>query len=145
MAKTNFTKVEEVLTEGLLKIERDRLLQIADETSGKTKIESKDILEQKTLFKTIKYHLKYLKKLKINPFEKSTYNKKEIKDLLKIETLLEEKDFKKLQSFNDSLETYKKQEEPMKKEALDEALIEQMRLKQINKRFNINENWLPLT
>lgn len=145
MAKTNFTKVEEVLTEGLLKIERDRLLEIADETSGKTQIESKDILEQKKLFKTIKYHLKYLKKLKINPFEKSTYNKKEIKDLLKIETLLEEKDFKKLQSFNDSLETYKKQEEPMKKEALDEALIEQMRVKQINKRFNINENWLPLT
>ena len=145
MAKTNFTKVEEVLTEGLLKIERDRLLEIADETSGKTQIESKDILEQKKLFKTIKYHLKYLKKLKINPFEKSTYNKKEIKDLLKIETLLEEKDFKKLQSFNDSLETYKKQEEHMKKEALDEALIEQMRVKQINKRFNINENWLPLT
>ena len=141
MAKTNFTKVEEVLTEGLLKIERDRLLEIADETSGKTQIESKDILEQKKLFKKIKYHLKYLKKLKINPFEKSTYNKKEIKDLLKIETLLEEKDFKKLQSFNDSLETYKKQEEPMKKEALDEALIEQMRVKQINKRFNINENW----
>jgi len=146
MAKTNFTKVEEALAEGLRKIEVNKLLNIADEVSGANKEnESKLTAEQKNLLTLLQCDLKFLRKLGKNPFEKSSFNRVEIIKLLKDPSLITEEGWKKLSEFKTHVTLFKKTIEKLGKVKTDDDLVTQQRKKHITKRFNINDDWLPLT
>jgi len=149
MAKTNYTKVEEALAEGLRKMEVGRLLDIADEVSAAKKEPGKGDKpalhpEQKLLFAALQRDLKYLHKLEKDPFEKGKFDKKEIVKLLKDPTSITEADWQKLKEFKEHVTNFKAEIEKQGVQKTDEERVEDQRRKQITKRFNINDKWLPL-
>jgi hypothetical protein len=159
MAKTNYTKVEEALAEGMRKIEVNRLLDIADErrqspvaTAGRVvmqDIKNKvDTLHLKRL-EALHRELKALEKGGHDPCGKLKIDKAEIKRFRKDPTALTPIEWEKVKTARDQLATFKAKIEKKRMETSDDDLVNQdlvnqQRKKQVTKRFNINEKWIPL-
>lgn len=170
MAKTDFTKVEEVLAEGMRQIEVNRLLSEADENAAKNKAKvasptanqeaSKVNAIQLQRLSTIRQDLKAFEKQGIDPYAKLQIDKEEIKKFIKNPESLASSDWDKIKIIKEKISVFKKElelnKEPLqsgfddKKEAsdvpvtIDDELINKERKTQKNKRFNINNKWLPL-
>lgn len=183
MSKTNFTKVEEAFTDGLRKIEVEKLLRIADENSPTKKTSefksppsNEQPIEQKKLLITLRFELKTLPK----ETKKEVYEKLGIEagvlELIKETKALKEEDFEKLKMLKEKIESHKEElenialkQKEMKESKLknvrnfrrkpvvevenkepndlpkkEEIFIEKQRKDQRTKRFNINQNWIPL-
>jgi len=138
MAKTNYTRVEEALAEGLRKMEMNRLLIIADTVSGKQPPSSHQ--EHTQFLKMLHHDLRNLQKAGKDPFEKGNFDKDEILKYLKDPTSISEEGWKKIEDFKKHITILKGE----KKED-DEKLIEEQRKSQKTKRFNIKDKWIPLT
>jgi hypothetical protein len=140
MAKTNFTKVEEVLTEGMRKIEVDRLLDIADRNMGKDLPQSAPKVTTFHLkrLSTVYHDLVNLDKQGKNPYVNLNINKEEIKKFVDNPKTLSPQDWEKIKEIKNKIEGFKS------KEKKDEDLIEKERKSQTNKRFNVNDKWIPL-
>lgn len=153
MAKTNYTKVEEALAEGMRKIEVTRLLDIADENaainSGKvppvapTKPSKDNAIHLKRLT-TIYHDLKLLEKAGKEPYTQLKIKKEEIKNFIKDPSALNADDWNKVKMWKGLVAEYKAVVKEQQHEPSNEDLIKQQRKQQTTKRFNINEKWIPL-
>ncbi len=149
MSKTNFTKVEEALAEGLRKIELEKLRQEAK--ARKQQAESPATppspeldAEHRRKKHALKLTLKWLLKQDKGIYSKLKTSEKEVKRLLEGPGELSEFDWEVLEMILTRADTIKKE---MKKKAgalEDEELVEEQRTKHLTKRFNVNDKWLPL-
>jgi hypothetical protein len=148
MAKTNFTKVEEALDEGLRKITINRLLQLADVAAGigQTKPQTKERDEETHahIIASIQRDLKFIVKKDPSVFSKIGFKKKDVKDFIDRAHALTPEEWEALKKIQEKVESYKKELVKSLPKTSNEDLIEGERVKHINKRFNVNEKWLPL-
>ncbi len=146
MAKTNYTKVEEALDEGLRKMTVNRLLESTESAKDQVadKASTKPSGAQGQQIAAIQTELKHLQKQGQKPYEKLGINKKDIKRYIEHPEALTLEDWNNIKKLKEKIDAFKKELEKIPHSS-DEELIEQERHKHINKRFNVNEKWLPLT
>lgn len=146
MGKTNFTKVEESLAQGLHKMEVQRLLQEADKASGKPpppKKEAEPELppEKKQMIKDLELNIARLKAKDSKIYDKLKVKRSTIERFIKQSLKLSEDDWKHAAILLKRTENLLKEMFPSKP---DDKLVEDEQTKHLNKRFNVNEKWLPL-
>lgn len=140
MAKTNFTKVEGALEEGMRQMIVQHLHTLADSISN---TKPKDETSQKKLMAALKFGLNRMEKQDAELYKKLGISKVELKKLIEKKEILSDEDFEKIKSIKAKVEALKKELEEKSPESNDQ-LIEKERVKHINKRFNTNDKWLPL-
>jgi hypothetical protein len=155
MAKTNYTKVEEALDQGLKRMAVERLLEesktpnnqqlrnpgIAYPEEIEKHIDPQILKAQKELMSSLKRNLEVLSKLDKSIFEKLGCKRSEIKHLMdNIENMTLE-DWEKMKKIHEKIKSLK---EELKKIQEDEHVINQNRVKETKKRFNVKKDWLPL-
>lgn len=138
MAKANYTKVEEALNEGLLKMTMEQLHALTD---GKPQDKDR---EQGRLVAALKFDFEWISKNDPSIFTQLGLKKSEMKELLKTPSELTPDDWKALLVLKSRIDGYKKEFCAQHPAQDDQQLIEKERIKHINKRFNTNEKWLPL-
>lgn len=139
MSKTNFTKVEEALAEEMRKMAIQKIVG----SSSKAPLEDEGNASQKIIKQLIRDINPLIKKDK-QIFSKLGFQKEQIKSILEEDPLnIKAEDWKILMQFKEKLDSYKA-EKKKKAEGIEETLVEDERRKHINKRFNINDEWLPL-
>lgn len=145
MAKTNFTKVEGALDEGLRQMTVQHLHALADSIKGLRveNIEKSDIASQKKIIAILKFELTWMESNNISLPKDLGVTKSEIKKIIEKAPPLESQDFEKIKTIKNYLETLKKELEKALPQSNDE-IVEKERVKHINKRFNTNDKWLPL-
>lgn len=138
MPKTNYTKVEEVLEQGLRKMNIDQLF---DET-GKTG--PKELKAQKKLLETVQREIKFFDSKKHKTlYEGLGLKKQDIKALLS-NAQLTPTEWEKIKEIKAKIDKYRRELAAQLPSETNENLIEQERVKHINKRYNVNDKWLPL-
>lgn len=148
MAKTNYTKVEEALTEGYRKMEVNKLLVAADENAagkGKKKTDETKKIDPLLLRRLTKIDqdLQFLEKNGKDPYGQLNIDKEEIQKFVKFPSTLIPQDWEKVKLIKEKIEEYKAALE--RKEAIsDDELIKEQRKEQKTKRFNVNKKWIPL-
>lgn len=143
MAKTNFTKVEDALNEGLLKMNIAGLHEAATTASQKEPTGSGDPAAQKRLLvAAIQFELKHCKDDQL--FAAGGFSRGELKKALqRVEDITPEK-WKQLEDFRQKASDYKKSKAEKQPEDANEKLIDQQKKKHVNKRYNTKDQWLPL-
>lgn len=144
MAKTNYTKVEDALTAGLQKISIDRLLELADAAEGKDSPTDEQTRLRGQVLLALHTELQYLKSKGQHPYSKLNVDKKNLKKYLDDPALLTPEEWEKIKTIKKNLDAFKKSIAESLPQQSDDALIEEERKKQKNKRFNVNDKWLPL-
>lgn len=153
MAKTNFTKAENLLKENLTKIEVTRLGKIAD-IAQKVKPEMRKLIEQaatvgakaeldrKLLLRRI---LRAMKEFNSPEFYQAIgMSSDELETLLKDPSEISPDDWNRLYIIREKIMSFRKSYQETHPEVSESTLIEKERHRHINKRFNVNEKWLPL-
>ena len=142
MAKANFTKVEEALAEGLRKMTIENLGEMADKAkadrTGKPSDDKLTEKKQALILASLKQDLKWLYKKDRTFYKKLEMTKKSVNELID-----NPMDWDKIKELKIKVEKCK-QEMLVEGKESNEQLVEQERSKHINKRFNINDKWLPL-
>lgn len=137
MAKTNYTKVDAVLTQSLKKMAVDQLFEPKKTATTLSK-------SQQQLLNSLKRDIKKFP-TKTHP---KLYEQLELKRLdlkKKIEnTSFTQEDWQFLETVAKKIESYKQELLKQKPAIEDSSLVEKERVKHVNKRFNVNEKWLPL-
>ncbi|CRX39275.1 hypothetical protein [Estrella lausannensis] len=146
MGKTNFTKVEESLAQGLHKMEVERLLNEADKASGKPPPPKKETSpelaeEKKKLIKDLELNINRLKAKDSKIFEKLKVKRSTVQKFTENPQKLSEEDWKHAAILLKRTETLLKEMVPDK---ANDKLVEDEQTRHLNKRFNVNEKWLPL-
>lgn len=141
MGKTNFTKVEEALREGLDKLQRDKLLQQADEAQLKHKTKK---TTDNQLVEVIRRDLNQIKKKDKKFLKELGFTKNEIKALLDKEGDHSLEELKQLGSLEEKIAAYKQALKSRRVQEPDDEIVEREKKHHINKRFNVNDDWLPL-
>lgn len=146
MGKTNFTKVETSLEEGMRRMEISRLLNEADKASGKTPPpppEEKPKLspEKRKLIKDLELNIVRLRSRDRKIFSTLKVKYSTVKKMIGNALSLKEEDWKHLATLLKKTDALIKERMP---EMVDDKVIESEKEKHINKRFNVNEKWLPL-
>jgi len=154
MGKTNFTKVEEALAAGLTKMNLNNLGKLADvakqfgdpelrpfaeqalEAADKTK------LEKTTTLYHVLHGIKTIKDKKF--YEDIGISRDDIAKILEKPNNITPEDYEKLLVIKAKILDRKKQLMEANPEKSDDQLVSKERKKHINKRFNVNEKWLPL-
>jgi len=147
MSKTNFTKVEEALAEGLLKISVEQFLTLADAASKNT-VASPNLGTpaelQRRLIACLKIEISYLYKKDRALFDKLPFSPSAYKKFIEDPTKLTPEDWENVKQLKRLVDEYKKNEAAKTPPATDEELVERERAKSVNKRFNVSDKWLPL-
>lgn len=145
MSKTNFSKVESALEEGLRQMSINKLFELADEASGiappaKAEPDSTLLtLEQKRILRALQLNMTRITTKEPRIYAKLGVKKSVFKILLA--TPSEPKNWEQLQKiYNKSKELIKSHFPTL----TDEELVEKELDRHINKRLNVNEKWLPL-
>lgn len=145
MAKTNFSKVELALEEGLRKMTVSRLCELADISAGigQSQEESKDTLTkaQRLLIRRIQLDLMRLRKKDSKIYAKLKIKKSELAKKFENPESLSKEDWKKLKALRKKT---KAMIQTLYPESSDEELVEKEQERHVTKRFNVNEKWLPL-
>lgn len=145
MSKTNFTKVEKAVEDGLQQIIVNHLLELADAASPPKDTHPSLSQQQRTaILQTLHRNLKQLNKSDAAAYKKLSPLKNELKRLLAISAEFTPEDWKKVKEIKDKVQQYKKDISKNLPTLSNDEIVEQERVKHINKRFNINEGWLPL-
>lgn len=156
MSKVDFTKVENALKEGLLKMSVQQLIVIADlanmpfgmiedseseEELAKAKSQTAQALT--VALKNLEADLKKLRKKDVSMYQKLGIDKKELKHYFENPQKLSPQDWQKIKDIRDKIDVYKKE---LRKNVTtsDQDIVQSERKKQNTKRFNINEKWIPL-
>lgn len=135
MAKTNFTKAEEALTGALQKMSVE---QILDQSKPKTATE--ELKERIAIAKGLQRDLKRLYRQDPEIYKKLEIKRKSFEKSMEDPAKFTEEQWKEILATKNKVDTYVKQ---LPAES-NETLIESERHKHINKRFNVNDKWLPL-
>lgn len=150
MAKTNFTKVEGMLDDGLRKIMVDQLLDLADaqqepkDKTLKTGPAKQNELRLKILI-TLQREMKILDKMKQDPYGLFNISKKKINEYIKNYEKLSDEEWGNIKETQNRVHQFRKEQKTNFNQNNDTDLIEQQRRSHKTKRFNINDKWLPLT
>lgn len=141
MAKSNFSKVEKALSEGIIRM---TARQLRSQTPSKKMegIPTAEILS--AVLNTIDQDIKRIHKLETGIYKKVGITKQNLKKMIANPALLTLKDWEKIKDAKGRLEKIKKELQSQKPYLLDEDIVEAERKKHINKRFNVREKWLPL-
>jgi len=142
MAKTNFTKVENILDEGMRSINTTRLLELADIATGLGKTKQEDI--EPLTITLVKIHLKWYFKLDRALYKKLGLDKDEAVELVQPKSQRSPQEVTKIKNVKGKVDKYLKEFEKDLPEDYDEQLIEFEREESINQRFNVRDHWLPL-
>lgn len=146
MAKTNFTKVEEVLEQGLRKYTVDHLLEEADAAAAQGRPPSEATAkvsltkEQEKLVRSLQFMLKRFPKKDHELYSFLAIKRSELKKLVENPKNRTENDWALLKQIKQKADQFK-----TGPQQTDETLIESERKDHINRRYNINKKWLPLT
>ncbi len=154
MARTNFTKVEDILSQGLEDLTVNELLILADKAAAMGDSEQARAAQEriakarrdkdrKHWVASIKRDLAILHKRDKGILKSLNVNRKELLEMLEKTDEIDEKGWEFIHSLHDKLGLFKV--EHAKDTALsNEDIVEAERLKHINKRFNVKDKWLPL-
>lgn len=145
MAKTNFTKVEDALSEGLRRMTVSGLLGMATTASQIGTPQHSSALSaahQKRLLAAASFEVKYCKDEQL--FAACGLSKHDLKKLLDNPAGLSPDEWAALKTFRENVDAYKKAHAANSPADADEKLVEVQRKKHINKRYNTKEQWLPL-
>jgi hypothetical protein len=148
MKKTNFTKVEKALEDGLIKITSQRLLdQVGKKSLAEPKASVADLPPSEvcqTVMQNLYKELKKLHKEDELAYKKMGFHRQNLKKLIENPHLLTPADWNKIKQVQDRIEQHKKELAELLPIQTDDELIEQKRAKSPNERFNVNDKWLPL-
>lgn len=148
MKKTNFSKVEKALEDGLIKITSKQLLDQSGAKSGAKPKEPVADLPPKevsqTVMQNIYKELKKMHKEDESSYKRMGFHRKNLKKLIENPHLLTPADWNKIKQVQDRIEQYKKELTQLLPFQSDDDLIDQERTRSPNKRFNVNDKWLPL-
>ncbi len=161
MPKTNFTKVEEVLDQGLRKYEVQHLLEAADEVSGGVKKGRNPSIsytgepsqpkpsplskDQALLIKSLKRDLVRFQKKGSSFYNLLGLSKADLTKMVDTPTILTPAEWETIQQFRTKLDQYKADLLKKLPKETNEDLVEKERKDHINRRYNVNKKWLPLT
>lgn len=142
MAKTNFTKVEEALAEGMRQMTKQHLHKLADSIHEVESAKSeKSLIEaKKKLVAILKFEFNWMEKQDNTLYQKLGISKDEIKKIFETKDALTDEEFNRVKTLHEKLAELKKESPPKS----NDELIEKERVKHINKRFNVKDDWLPL-
>ncbi len=142
MAKTNLTKVEGMLDQGILKITVNNLLELADIASGMgTEVKPKE-LSPENLIGFVEKELLWIYRKDKEIFKELELNKKKLKAIFKHPDTATPEEVNYIRELKEKLTKFKKEKLPAQ---TDDELINLEQKKHINKRHNVNEKWLPLS
>jgi hypothetical protein len=157
MAKKNFSKVENLLESGLEKMKADQWGKVADiaqrvpRPEMRKYIESastaatKTILDRTAVLHSIRRSLKEFRDPKHNFFEVIGIKEDDLQALIsKNPGDFTPDDGNLLQELRLKIAAFKADYLEKRPDLADDSLVAKERRKHINKRFNINEKWLPL-
>ncbi len=155
MAKTNFTKVEDLLEAQLAKMEAKELGKLADIAQKVERPEMRKLVEKASIAaakneidRTSLIHAIHqaAKKFKEPSFYTALgMTSEELQTLLDTpRENLTNLQWAKLQDLRPKIIEFKKNFSKLHPEAADETLVNKERTKHLNKRFNVKDKWLPL-
>ena len=145
MAKTNFTKVEEALAEGLQKISISQYLAAAPSKKEQAASSEKERhSERRKLLLILQTELNYLQKQGEPVYEKFQIKKSWVPQLIEKVEKISPEEWNQVIKVKTELTEWKKQKETAKPEEINERLVQEQTKKHRTKRFNVNEKWLPL-
>lgn len=152
--KQNFSKAEEALEKRLKQMEVDHLNKLADISQRVGKPELRNMIEKAALAanktalerKSIKHFVtEGLKKYK-DPavFKAAGTTLEDAQKMVQQTEPLSSDQWKLLGKLREAMQNAKQQYLQAHPNINDEQIVEKERKKHINKRFNVNEKWLPL-
>lgn len=146
MSKTNFSKVEKALDEGMVKMKSQALLHEADALKGVQEIDSKlpPKDECSAVLNQLQRDLKKLKKEDAKIYKKLSFHKIDLKKLITNPSLLTPQDWKSVKDIKERLDQYKKELASRLPQVSDQDIVNNEREKHLNKRFNVSKKWIPL-
>lgn len=144
MGKTNFTKVEESLKKGMDNLAIKKIVDSTDSKSKEKKVEEEARLNRKKIAIYLIGELKRLHKGDEKLYVKLGTNLPNAKKLLEHPQKLSDTEWKTVLKLKDKLEAYKKAYAKAIKEFNIEEIVEKERDKQADRRFNIQDKWLPI-
>ncbi len=151
MSKTNFTKVEEALTEGLRRIQLDKLLKEADAAKGTAGDEAATkatnaatLAEGHRRVHALKMSIKWLSSKDPDLYLRLGVEKADITKFLDAVDKFTDKDWATFKILHDKVDKAKLDLAAMQGVGGNEDMIAQQRQKHIHKRFNVQDKWLPL-
>lgn len=146
MAKTNFTKVEEALAEGMRQMTMQNLHKLADSIQAVESADTKESMAEakKKLITILKFEFNWMEKQDNTLYQKLGITRDEIKKILSQKENLTDEEFNHVKTIHEKLTELKKELEKVSPTKSDDELIEKERVKHINKRFNVKDDWLPL-
>lgn len=143
MAKTNYSKVELSLEEGLRKMTVSKLCDLADIAmrSNDANPEKKLSKKQQTILNKITWGIKRLEKKERKIYEILHIPKEKLQTQLQNPKSLTDAEWKELEQYSHDIKNLIKQYFP---EENDEKIMEEQQTANKKKRININDQWLPL-
>lgn len=144
MSKTNFSKVEDSLKKGMEQIAIKKIVDSTDNNLSEKKLEEETRLNRKKVAIYLIAELKRLHKFDERLFSKLGISLANAKKMLEHPSKLSEEDWRTVLRLKEKLESYKKVNvKTIKEEGIEEA-VQKERDKQADKRFNIQDTWLPV-
>lgn len=141
MAKTNFTKVETALSDGLQKLTVKQLLEM---TEGPIPEERPPVEACRAIVKSIQKELARLHKIDAGTYKKLKIPRSDLKKFINNPSALSVDDWKTIKQIKERVDAFKKELESKLPQPTDDDIVENERKKHVNKRFNVQDKWLPL-
>lgn len=145
MAKTNYTKVDMAAEAGLRKMEIDRLFEETPSKSKDNKHLSPEEKGKQKLLEGLKRDIQHLDtKRHKQLYSTLGYKRQDLKTLIENPSALTLEDWEKIKQIKAGIEKYRKEVMAQLPSLNDEKIVEEQRTKHLNKRYNVNDKWLPL-
>lgn len=142
MAKTNFSKAEEAMIDALQKMTKQQLLELTTSHSGNAEELLKRTKLRSLFITTLKHEINRIYRINPEIYKKLNIKKDSLGNWLKDADKLTDNDWTNIVKLREQVEVELKQIATA--EPSNDQLVEKERRKHINKRFNVNEKWLPL-
>ncbi len=144
MSKIEYTKAEKALSEGLLNFTIENIYELAKLVEVKDSIEEKKRLMQKReiakKLTRVKHDLQWLSSKVRKIYTQMKIKRSKVEEILDKGEDLEKEDTKVLITVAEKLQEIRASLPKLS----NEEVVERERKKHINKRFNVNDKWLPL-
>jgi hypothetical protein len=148
MAKTNFSKMEMLLHEGLLQVQVKNLLELADVAAGKGDIAKENpvrvLQARKAIARLLQHELNYMYKSNSGIYNTIGIDREKLFKIFDAPDKISDEDWDYLSKIKTKVDIFRKGKQAMVNPKANEDLIEQQRKHHVNKRFNVNDKWLPL-
>lgn len=144
MGKINFSKVEESLGKGIDKLVIKKIVDSTDSKIQEKKLAEASRLERKKIAIYLIAEFKRLHKNDERLYSKLGTTLANLKKMLESPLKLSDDEWKAVLKLKDKLEAYKKAYAKVIKQENIEETVQSERDKQADRRFNIQEKWLPV-